>query len=69
MFKFVLLSEYRTSLKAAIAEAPQDASGWTPLMIASSLRDGDDVVDLLLSKNADATMKSASLFPSNPLMK
>lgn len=27
-------------------------------MIASSLRDGDEVVDLLLSKDADATMKS-----------
>jgi len=36
-------------------------------MIASSLRDGDDVVDLLLSKNADATMKSASLFLSDPI--
>ena len=29
-------------------------------MIASSLREGDDVVDLLLRKDADTTMKSAS---------
>lgn len=27
-------------------------------MIASSIREGDEVVDLLLSKDADATMKS-----------
>jgi hypothetical protein len=27
-------------------------------MIASSLREGDEVVDLLLGKDADATMKS-----------
>lgn len=27
-------------------------------MIASSLREGDEVVDLLLNKEADATMKS-----------
>ncbi len=27
-------------------------------MIASSLREGDEVVDLLLSKEADVTMKS-----------
>ena len=34
-------------------------------MIASSLREGDDVVDMLLKKDADATMKSKSLFPVN----
>ena len=34
-------------------------------MIASSLREGDDVVDLLLSKGADATMKSTSRFRRN----
>lgn len=36
----------------------QDASGWTPLMIASSLRDEDGLVDLLLSKGADVHVKS-----------
>lgn len=34
----------------------QDGSGWTPLMIASSLKDGDELVDLLLAKDADASM-------------
>lgn len=36
----------------------QDASGWTPLMIAASLRDGDDLIDLLLTKEADVNAKS-----------
>ena len=36
----------------------QDASGWTPLMIAASLREGDDLVDLLLSKEAEVNVKS-----------
>ncbi|CAF9926152.1 MAG: hypothetical protein ALECFALPRED_003371 [Alectoria fallacina] len=38
----------------------QDASGWTPLMIAASLRDGDDLIDLLLSKEADVNAKNYS---------
>ena len=38
----------------------QDASGWTPLMIAASLREGDDLVDLLLSKEAEVNVKSTS---------
>lgn len=36
----------------------QDGSGWTPLMIASSLPEGDELVDLLLSKGADVNAKS-----------
>ncbi|MCJ1322088.1 hypothetical protein MMC15_007433, partial [Xylographa vitiligo] len=31
----------------------KDGSGWTPLMIAASLRDGDELVDLLIQKEAD----------------
>ncbi|CAD6569857.1 MAG: hypothetical protein ASARMPREDX12_003109 [Alectoria sarmentosa] len=38
----------------------QDASGWTPLMIAASLRDGDGLIDLLLSKEADVNAKNYS---------
>ncbi|MCJ1457367.1 Ankyrin-2 [Mycoblastus sanguinarius] len=38
----------------------QDASGWTPLMIASSLREGDELVDMLLSKEADVNCKNYS---------
>lgn len=36
----------------------EDGSGWTPLMIAVSVRDGDAVVDLLLSKGADINQKN-----------
>ncbi|KAL8666607.1 MAG: hypothetical protein Q9202_001405 [Teloschistes flavicans] len=36
----------------------QDGSGWTPLMIASSLRDGEALVDFLLSKDADVNVKT-----------
>jgi 26S proteasome non-ATPase regulatory subunit 10 len=30
----------------------QDGSGWTPLMIAVSLKEGEDLVNLLLNKGA-----------------
>jgi 26S proteasome non-ATPase regulatory subunit 10 len=36
----------------------QDGAGWTALMMASSLKDGDSMVDLLLGKSADAEMKT-----------
>jgi 26S proteasome non-ATPase regulatory subunit 10 len=36
----------------------QDDSGWTPLMIAASVKDGEKIVDLLLSKGADVNEKS-----------
>lgn len=36
----------------------QDGSGWTPLMISASLKDGDDLVNLLLQKGADVNLKS-----------
>ncbi|KAL8953062.1 MAG: hypothetical protein Q9222_001055 [Ikaeria aurantiellina] len=36
----------------------QDGSGWTPLMIASSLKEGEGLVDLLLSKDADVNVKN-----------
>ncbi|KAL9600126.1 MAG: hypothetical protein Q9219_003382 [cf. Caloplaca sp. 3 TL-2023] len=36
----------------------QDGSGWTPLMIASSLKEGDALVDLLLNKDADVNAKN-----------
>ncbi|KAI1630983.1 ankyrin repeat-containing domain protein [Biscogniauxia mediterranea] len=35
---------------------PDDDSGWTPLMIAASVKDGDAVVDLLLSRGADTAL-------------
>ncbi|KAI1479837.1 ankyrin [Daldinia eschscholtzii] len=36
----------------------EDGSGWTPLMIAASVKDGDGIVDLLLSRGADVNQKS-----------
>lgn len=38
----------------------QDGSGWTPLMIASSIPEGDALVDLLLGKDADPNVKTNS---------
>lgn len=39
----------------------EDESGWTPLMIAVSIQDGDSIVDLLLQKGADVNQKSKPL--------
>lgn len=36
----------------------QDGLGWTPLMMAASLKDADEVVDLLLSRDAGVNVKS-----------
>ncbi|TLD14893.1 hypothetical protein PspLS_10867 [Pyricularia sp. CBS 133598] len=45
----------------------QDDSGWTPLMIAVSIKDGEKLVDLLLSKGADVNEKSeiTNILPSH----
>ncbi|KAI0966998.1 ankyrin [Xylaria arbuscula] len=34
----------------------EDDSGWTPLMIAASIKDGEHIVDLLLSRGADTAL-------------
>jgi hypothetical protein len=41
-----------------LADLLQDGSGWTPLMIAVSLKDGEDLVDLFLQKGADVNATS-----------
>ncbi|KAJ8120356.1 hypothetical protein O1611_g10386 [Lasiodiplodia mahajangana] len=36
----------------------EDDSGWTPLMIAASVKDGDAIVDVLLQRGADVNQKN-----------
>lgn len=36
----------------------QDGSGWSPLMITCSIKDGDEIIDLLLAREADVNLKS-----------
>ncbi|KAG9239461.1 ankyrin repeat-containing domain protein [Amylocarpus encephaloides] len=36
----------------------EDGSGWTPLMMAVSLKEGEELVDLLLRKGADPNAKT-----------
>ncbi|KAF2153087.1 ankyrin [Myriangium duriaei CBS 260.36] len=38
----------------------QDGSGWTSLMIASSIPEGDALIDLLLAKDADPNMTTTT---------
>lgn len=38
----------------------QDDMGWTPLMIAASVKDSEKLVEYLLSKGADVNEKSKS---------
>ncbi|TVY37716.1 Ankyrin repeat-containing protein [Lachnellula subtilissima] len=40
----------------------QDGSGWTPLMIAVSLKDGEELVKLFLRKGADVNAKTAKYY-------
>lgn len=43
----------------------KDGSGWTPLMIAASLKEGEGLVQMLLGKGADVNAKSrCSVFQS-----
>ncbi|KAI1154893.1 ankyrin repeat-containing domain protein [Nemania diffusa] len=39
----------------------EDDSGWTPLMIAASVKDGDAIVEVLLQRGADVNQKSIPL--------
>ena len=41
----------------------QDGLGWTPLMIASSIKDGEALARLFLGRDADVNAKSACQFP------
>lgn len=41
----------------------KDGAGWTPLMIAASLKEGDALVTMLLQKGADVNAKSM-FFPT-----
>ncbi|RAL58101.1 hypothetical protein DID88_010381 [Monilinia fructigena] len=43
----------------------QDGSGWTPLMIAVSLKEGDDIVNLLLKKEAESKLLLSQTPPAS----
>lgn len=45
----------------------QDDSGWTPFMIAASVKDADKVADILLARGADVNQTSAKPFLFLPL--
>ncbi|GAW18735.1 hypothetical protein ANO14919_082170 [Xylariales sp. No.14919] len=38
----------------------EDDSGWTPLMIAASVKDGEAIVDVLLQRGADVNQKNSN---------
>jgi len=46
-----------------MSNRPQDDSGWTPLMIAASVKDADKVADILLARGADVNQTSEPLIP------
>ena len=66
MFKYYFF--FKGVLSVCTYVHTQDSSGWTPLMIASSLRDADDIVDLLLNKEADVNAKSESCLIQEPFL-
>ncbi|KAI1160567.1 ankyrin [Nemania serpens] len=43
---------------ASSNQIAMDDSGWTPLMISASVKDGADVVDVLLRRGADVNQKN-----------
>jgi ankyrin repeat protein len=58
---FRLVAAIILELKLTVTDTlQQDDSGWTPLMIAASVKDAEKIVDLLLSKGADVNEKSSS---------
>lgn len=62
MLRFVCLYSNMTLKNLFSSYLLQDGSGWTPLMIAASLKnaEGDAIIDLLLRKDADVNIKSVS---------
>ncbi|KAI2607685.1 ankyrin repeat-containing domain protein [Hypoxylon fragiforme] len=56
--KYAIHAAAREGRVSVVESLLNDGSGWTPLMIAVSVRDGDAVVDLLLSKGADINQKN-----------
>ena len=48
---------------------PQDGLGWTPLMMAASRSDAEDIVELLLRRGAEVNMKSTPRAPLFTLLR
>lgn len=55
-----LPSPPRTPEPRTLPACLQDDSGWTPLMIAVSVKDNEKLVELLLSRGADVNQASES---------
>jgi ankyrin repeat protein len=45
-------------MRSPLTNNSQDDSGWTPLMIAASVKDADKVADILLARGADVNQTS-----------
>ena len=60
MYRYVFFFSVNENVQIAKRFRGKDGLGWTPLMMAASLPngDGDELVDKLLRKGADVGMKS-----------
>ncbi|KAI1276643.1 ankyrin [Xylaria sp. FL0933] len=56
--KYAIHAAAREGKLSVFESLLNDDSGWTPLMIAASVKDGDVLVELLLSRGADVNHKN-----------
>ncbi|KAI1373586.1 ankyrin [Hypoxylon crocopeplum] len=56
--KYAIHAAAREGRVTVVESLLNDDSGWSPLMIAASVKDGEAVVDLLLSRGAEVNQKN-----------